>query len=74
MARKMGIETEKKEKTDNLAVVKRLILDAPILRRGLDTKKLNCTRLTENHIMEEFRQKMDTMEMATPLPGHQHVL
>jgi len=57
MARKLGIETTAANFTDQLHVVLRLILDAPILRRGRCTWKLNCTLLTENHITEDFWQK-----------------
>jgi len=53
----MGIETVAAAFTDHLAVVLRLTLDAPILRRGRGTWKLNSAPITENHIMEDLRQK-----------------
>jgi hypothetical protein len=56
LARKKGIETVAAAFTDHFAVVLPLTLDAPIVRRGRGTWKLNSYILSANHIIERIQQ------------------
>jgi hypothetical protein len=56
MARNLGIETTMAAFREHLAVVLRLTLDEPIVRRGRCTWKLNSALLVESHIMGDLRQ------------------
>jgi len=55
LVRKKGNETDAAAFTDHFAVVLRLSLDAPIVRRGRGTWKLNKYISSTNHVIEKIK-------------------
>jgi hypothetical protein len=59
MDRKIGVETVAAAFTDHLAVVLRLRVDIPILRKGRRLWKMNTPFIEENRCKENLRQQWD---------------